>query len=93
MCTPFTRSVFLVLDFVSDERKDFSFSDLSRKILAHDWKSELRTNKQLVLKVVDYLVREGSLEMLPGGRLKMTPQGARARVAAEEFAAAKLEVA
>ena len=87
MCTPFTRSVYLLLDQFVGEKNRISTRDLDSAILGYNWSSELRTNRQLVRKTLDYLINEGSIRRTEPGKLEITDKGVKARNTARQFAA------
>jgi hypothetical protein len=86
MCTPFTRSVYLLLDQFLEGKTTIAMHDLESTILAYDWSAELRTNRQQVRETLDYLLNEGSIRRIESGRLEITDEGVKARNVARQYA-------
>lgn len=86
MCTPFTRSVYLLLDHFVGPRNEISLKELDRAIAKYDWALELRANRQLVRRTLENLIVDGSVRRIAGGKLEITPKGLKARAAARQYA-------
>ena len=86
MCTPFTRSVYLILDHFVGPDNQISLKEIDQSIMRYDWSSELRANRQLVRRTLDSLIADGSVRRVPGGKLEITDRGMKARAAARQYA-------
>lgn len=93
MCTPFTRSVYLILDQFIGKKNRVTIAELESAIVAYNWSAELRTNRQLVQRTLEYLLRDGSVRRTGEGIFEISERGTKARNAARQFAAAEPEAA
>ncbi len=85
MCSPYTRGVYVLLKNFREDGTPLLLSDLDSMIDQYDYAKDYRLSMASVTDAFRDLLADGSVEELPGSRMRITQSGLRTMLFAESF--------